>query len=298
MKKTVFLAALQLVVAAALHPAFAVEALTVQGAICDTKGAALKGQQTIECRLYSQGEGGEALWGAAIATLLDTKGVFTIELRDDAGSKIVDSQLGDVLKKTESGELWLGVAVNGGGEMKPRQEIVSVPFAIVGLDSSSAVDFSVSGTARVDRVEVADPEHTDGNFNAVTTDGVLFQRSFTVEGDAAVSGGASISGNLEVGNDVEVGKISAAEGFFGAGAVPVGAIMPWWGLEDPETGELVLVDTSDRRVRTAFADRAAQDEEALLRFLSRSGIDHISLSTDRPYVNEVRALFKRRARKR
>ena len=69
-------------------------------------------------------------------------------------------------------------------------------------------------------------------------------------------------------------------------------------LEDPETGELVLVDTSDRRVRAAFAERAAQEEDELLRFLSRSGIDHISLATDRPYVIEVRALFKRRARKR
>jgi len=33
-------------------------------------------------------------------------------------------------------------------------------------------------------------------------------------------------------------------------------------------------------------------------FFSRNGIDHIALSTARPYVNEVRALFKRRARKR
>ena len=69
-------------------------------------------------------------------------------------------------------------------------------------------------------------------------------------------------------------------------------------LEDPETGELVLVDTSDRRVRAAFAEQAAREEDELQRFLSKSGIDHISLSTDRPYVNEVRALFKRRARKR
>ena len=69
-------------------------------------------------------------------------------------------------------------------------------------------------------------------------------------------------------------------------------------LEDPETGELVLVDTSDRRVRKAFAERAAEEDEALLRFFSKSGIDHISLATDKPYVNAVRALFKRRARKR
>jgi uncharacterized protein (DUF58 family) len=69
-------------------------------------------------------------------------------------------------------------------------------------------------------------------------------------------------------------------------------------LEDPETGELVLVDTSDASVRKAFAERAAEEEESLLRFFNRSGIDHMELSTDRPYVNSVRALFKRRARKR
>ncbi len=69
-------------------------------------------------------------------------------------------------------------------------------------------------------------------------------------------------------------------------------------LEDPETGELVLVDTSDRRVRDSFAATAAEEDDDLMRFFNRSGIDHISISTDRPYVNEVRTLFKRRARKR
>ena len=69
-------------------------------------------------------------------------------------------------------------------------------------------------------------------------------------------------------------------------------------LEDPETGELVLVDTFDRSVREAFAAKGAEEEEALFRFFNRSGIDHLALSTDKPYINAVRALFKRRARKR
>lgn len=69
-------------------------------------------------------------------------------------------------------------------------------------------------------------------------------------------------------------------------------------LEDPETGELVLVDTSDRRVRESFARAAEEERDGLVKFFNRNGIDHISISTDRPYVNEVRALFKRRARKR
>jgi hypothetical protein len=69
-------------------------------------------------------------------------------------------------------------------------------------------------------------------------------------------------------------------------------------VEDPETGELLLVDTSDKGVREAFAEKAAQEAAALLRFFNRNGIDHLELSTDKPYINAVRALFQRRARKR
>lgn len=69
-------------------------------------------------------------------------------------------------------------------------------------------------------------------------------------------------------------------------------------LEDPETGELALVDTSSAAVRGAFAARADEESGAVRRFLAKTGIDTVSLSTDRPYIDEVRALFKRRARKR
>ena len=69
-------------------------------------------------------------------------------------------------------------------------------------------------------------------------------------------------------------------------------------LEDPETGELALVDTSSASVRRAFAAKAAEDREDLRRFFLKTGIDTLDLATDRPYVDEVRALFKRRARKR
>jgi len=69
-------------------------------------------------------------------------------------------------------------------------------------------------------------------------------------------------------------------------------------LEDPETGDLALVDTSSASVRRAFAAKASEDREELRRFLLKTGIDTLDLATDRPYVDEVRALFKRRARKR
>ncbi len=69
-------------------------------------------------------------------------------------------------------------------------------------------------------------------------------------------------------------------------------------LEDPETGDLVLVDTSSDAVRRAFARKASEDRAALSRFFVRSRIETLELATDRPYIDSVRALFRRRAKKR
>ena len=69
-------------------------------------------------------------------------------------------------------------------------------------------------------------------------------------------------------------------------------------LEDSETGELLLVDTSSAKVRRAFAAKAEADREELSKFFRKTGIDTLDIATDRPYIDGVRALFKRRARKR
>ena len=69
-------------------------------------------------------------------------------------------------------------------------------------------------------------------------------------------------------------------------------------LEDPETGELVLVDTSSAAVRRRFATTASEENEELKHFFLKTGIDTLSIDTAKPYIDEVRALFKRRARKR
>ena len=69
-------------------------------------------------------------------------------------------------------------------------------------------------------------------------------------------------------------------------------------IEDPETGDLELVDTSSASVRRRFAERAAEEGEELRRFFAKTGIDTLPIATDKPYANEVRKLFKRRARKR
>ena len=82
---------------------------------------------------------------------------------------------------------------------------------------------------------------------------------------------------------------------------PAEATLPDVGLvelEDPETGDLVLVDTSSAAVRRTFAENAEAEREELRKFFLKTGIDTLPVSTDRPYIDGVRALFKRRARKR
>lgn len=69
-------------------------------------------------------------------------------------------------------------------------------------------------------------------------------------------------------------------------------------LQDPETNQLMLVDTGSSAVREAFKAHAQTSREQLIDFFKRTGIDHINVSTDAPYIDEVRALFRRRARKR
>ena len=69
-------------------------------------------------------------------------------------------------------------------------------------------------------------------------------------------------------------------------------------MEDPETGGLVLVDTSSRSVRRAFAEKATAEREALAKFFRKTGIDTLPVDTAKPYIDEVRALFHRRAHKR
>jgi len=71
----------------------------------------------------------------------------------------------------------------------------------------------------------------------------------------------------------------------------VGAIA----LEDAETGELVEIDTSDRRLRAAYAEAAAERRVERRRTLSRMGIDSVELFTDRSYVPALMALFRTRA---
>ena len=69
-------------------------------------------------------------------------------------------------------------------------------------------------------------------------------------------------------------------------------------LEDPETGDRVLVNTSNPKFRAAFAERSAEARRALDRTLRRSKVDVIDIETGEPYVKPLMRFFKERMRRR
>ncbi len=68
-------------------------------------------------------------------------------------------------------------------------------------------------------------------------------------------------------------------------------------LEDPETGERLVVNMSAARLREEFSRRARASREALDRTFRRSGVDVIDVRTGEPYVQPLMRFFKERARR-
>ncbi len=68
-------------------------------------------------------------------------------------------------------------------------------------------------------------------------------------------------------------------------------------VQDPETGDLVWVDTGSDAVRTRFADDVRGERAALTRIFRRLGVEPIELRTDAPVSTAVLSFFRRRERR-
>lgn len=81
---------------------------------------------------------------------------------------------------------------------------------------------------------------------------------------------------------------------------PREAELPESGLQeilDPESGALFLLDTAPRQLRQAFRQRAATEAQERQRQFRKLRIDSISLSTSKPFIDDVRRLFQIRQRR-
>ena len=69
-------------------------------------------------------------------------------------------------------------------------------------------------------------------------------------------------------------------------------------LEDPETGERAIVNTSNQAFRAAFQKENERRASALDRALKRSKVDAIQVRTGEPYVKPLMRFFRERARRK
>jgi hypothetical protein len=58
-------------------------------------------------------------------------------------------------------------------------------------------------------------------------------------------------------------------------------------MVDPESGELIDVDTSDRGLRERFASGVREERAAVASALRRAGAEHVSLSTEGAWAREL-----------
>ena len=75
---------------------------------------------------------------------------------------------------------------------------------------------------------------------------------------------------------------------------PVGLLR----LQDLESGETVMVDTSSAAVRRAYRQRQAAAVTQRQQLFQSLGIDAIEVRTDEPYMNPMMRFFRRRERRR
>lgn len=65
--------------------------------------------------------------------------------------------------------------------------------------------------------------------------------------------------------------------------------------KDPETGEILVIDTNSKRWRNDYSQIQKKEQLLLERFLKINGIDHLILRTDQPYDAEIVKFFRKRA---
>ena len=66
-------------------------------------------------------------------------------------------------------------------------------------------------------------------------------------------------------------------------------------LEDPETGDRSLVDTSEPRIRTSFARAMAALRDDRLRLFKKLELDAIEVNTQEDYAVGLQRFFRRRS---
>jgi len=68
-------------------------------------------------------------------------------------------------------------------------------------------------------------------------------------------------------------------------------------VRDPETGEELVVDTHDKKLRRQYQQIMEDRQETLRKMFQRMNMDHVQIWTDRSYIDPLMKFFKMRERR-
>ncbi len=222
------------------------------------------GPRRVAFRLYDAAGGANPLWGREYMLQLETNGLFNVEL-SDSGAVLSDlpvvtttpaPSLSQVVASNPA--LYLGLTVQGSSEIVPRQQLLSVPYAMIAGDVKSASgDFTVagelsahSGVQVIGNVEASNVTVGDASKNvtlSASAAGCLQVQNLNVPGSA------TLGGNAAVGGKATVGELTVAGTTILSGSVQA------FSTKTISGSEIVRTFTNESKNEQSLLDAAASD---------------------------------------
>lgn len=163
-----------------------------QGFLRNPDGTPMTGAHNIELALYSDPFGGNPLppspWSWSNVSVQD--GLFNVVV-EDAGSVF-----------TNNAPLYIGLKVNSGPELIPRQRVHPVPWALTLAPNASVSNLNLTGTTRLGFTLVS--SNASGLLTLVNQGGYEFQTQSIPRLRVNPNGDTIVYGSLKVNNDSPV----------------------------------------------------------------------------------------------
>jgi hypothetical protein len=112
------------------------QTINYQGYLEDSGGTPVNGTVSMDFAIYNVPTGGTVLWSETQSSVTVTEGAFSVTLG-----------INNAIDLTFDDQYYLGVNVNGDGEMLPRAVLVSVPYAMRAGTADTAVSAQTADTA-------------------------------------------------------------------------------------------------------------------------------------------------------
>jgi hypothetical protein len=240
--------------------------LNYQGFIRDSFGDPVTGLYTITARIYDVFDGGSALYTTEVPDVAVMDGLFNIVLGDDP--PLTDDVFADVPR-------FIGISLDGGVELAPRQRLHAVPWAMTSktLVSNAVVsDLTVSNDLTVsDDLTVAGDLTVSGTLSLNVRPPFLF-RKYDLGQDSFIG---YKQANVGADTGVNVNEYTCGITGFTAGYGDIEENDAWWLLavytyENTDTGTWWIAawmrthkDYNDWRVRVMCVDNRLADVDPM-----------------------------------